>query len=423
MKISTSAFGLCVLLALLATSTGPVCGATLCDAPLRLDTVQQNTATGLAQAQEKFLACTQPSAPRHERQERWRAPSTGPPTARARPHAGSKLKRPLDVGSIVNRRRADEAKQHSTPLSSTSASWSSSRDKHEAPGWGSAMRDAATPPHVSAGRTIQQQQAPGNDAEDDIMLESPILFSSVSKTDSAQRDSLSAQATPACYSQTRPSAFASLRKSEHISAGADTPHLRASDWVSHTPEPITAPRQLSQKLFAQDEHQQPGAVSDAGVQLLSAIKAVQEQQYQYEGLQTQQKPQGDVMLAPVGMSEYEEEACMLLSHAREELQELNSRWKDAEEARILQSRKAAGLRIELEILQEDVAVLEADKVSIYSELKMSQDSNSLLQDDLFAMQQQQREVSQRCTSLMAEKAAAEAKLASFESESLQVSRI
>ena len=110
---------------------------------------------------------------------------------------------------------------------------------------------------------------------------------------------------------------------------------------------------------------------------------------------------------------------MLLSNARTELQALNQRWKEAEEAHQQHRRQAAGLRIEIEILQDKVDILEAEKVSIYTELTAAQEDNSGLRDGMLAAQQHQRETAQRCSAIMAEKAAAEARLAAVERDALQ----
>jgi hypothetical protein len=266
----------------------PTCGATRCDTPMRWESaLERETASGLAKAEEKFQSCARaPSAPR---QARWRAPSAGPPQARSSPkEGGSKLKRPSDVGTIINRCRADEAKRTSpmsdADRSSSSAVKSSARGTSDTPAW-SSLRDVSATPRLSAGRAKQQQQQQVNTHEDcDPMLDSPSLFSS-SKGQSAQHDSN--QATPACYSHTRASSLDRLSKSDLLkSAAADTPHLRASDWAEHTPEPIMQRGSLSQKLFAQDDLLHSHAQMTPTEKLLSAIKLAQEQQ-----LHQQQKQQ------------------------------------------------------------------------------------------------------------------------------------
>ena len=107
---------------------------------------------------------------------------------------------------------------------------------------------------------------------------------------------------------------------------------------------------------------------------------------------------------------------MLLSTARSELQALNDRWKQAEEARLVTSKEAQDLRNDVYVLQQNADVLEAEKAGIYNELQAYQRLSVSLQDDLSAAQQQQREAQQRCSSLMTEKAAAEASLARARSQ-------
>jgi hypothetical protein len=399
---------------LLNVSPDPACGATRCDTPLRLDAVQQSTATGLAQAEEKFRSCTQARSS-VSWQDQWKVQSSKPTTSLASARGGSRLKRPSDVSSIINRRRADNA-MSSTPASSTA--------KSESPAWGAAREDTmrTTPSSSTSARARRPAWSPGKDqstpylstmrasqtmistpnalrprADDgETMQESPMLLSST-KSDSAQDHSLSAQATPACYSQTRPSSFAPLSKSELASAGANTPHLRASDWPVALPESATKHDPLSRGLFPTE----PGSA----VKFLSEIKESEAQQRSGEQM---------------WLSQYEAEACMLLSCAREELQMLNERWKESEDARQKQTRQAAGLRVELEILQEKIEFLEAEKVSIYNELSLSKDVVAGLQDEVLAAKQQQREAQQACTVVVSEKASVEAQLVAWERNSLQV---
>lgn len=258
----------------------------------------------------------------------------------------------------------------------------------------------------------QQQDGDGGDP----MQASPMLFSST-RSDSVQHDSLSAQATPACYSQTRHTSAGVLGQSVLKAAGADTPHLRASDWPEDTPEPIIPRGALPQKLFMQEEPQPHwSAQSPASGNLYSAMKAAQQQRE--DALRDSRAMHAT---AAPGVSEYEEEACMLLSTARSELQALNDRWKQAEEARVVTSKEAQDLRNDVDVLQQNAEVLEAEKAGIYNELQAYQRLSASLQDDLSAAQQQQREAQQRCSSLMTEKAAAEASLAAMQSKLLQSS--
>ena len=400
----------CVLLA----APGPACGTTRCDTPVQ----RWDTAAGLEQAKEKFLACALPEHSSQPR-ERWKAPEMHP-TLRSAGTGASRIKRPSDVGSIINRCRTTDAIR-STPQSSSISARSvwSANGKTDGPSW-SAMRDADTPSYLRAEqmnpqqqqqqqqKQKQQQQKDSSFDDSDAMLESPMLLSST-KTNSPQTTSVDLQATPVCTSQMRPSSFGTLGQSEFKSAGADTPHLRASDWPDNAPEAAIQRGPLSQKLFAHEDQQTSRAEPTVAGTLLSAIKAAQEQQHQQlSGVNTEWSE-----------SHYEEEACMLLSNARTELQALNQRWKEAEEAHQQHRRQAAGLRIEIEILQDKVDILEAEKVSIYTELTAAQEDNSGLRDGMLAAQQHQRETAQRCSAIMAEKAAAEARLAAVERDALQ----
>ncbi len=401
----------CWLLALLAAAPQPACGATRCDTPLRW---AADTAAGLAQAQEKFLSCAQ-AQPSALRPERWKKPSEAQAKTPAEPQGGSRLKRPSDVGNIIRSRRNDAMR---TPISSSSAG-GGSRSAGESTPARSAMRDDGTTPRLHTvftdGSLPQGRQERLPLAWGDTMQDSPMLFSST-RSDSVQRDSMSAQATPACYSQTRHTSVGSLGQSALKAAGEDTPHLRASDWPEDTPDRIVPQGSLSQKLFAEDGAQLPvPAQSLSSGNLYSAVKAAQQRREEVlknEGLMS--------AAAATGMSEYEEEACMLLSTARIELQSLNDRWKEAEEARLQQSKVAEDLRKEVDILHQDAEVLEAEKVTIYNELQASQRLSAGLQDELSAVQQQHREVNQRCSALMAEKVAAEAHVASLESKTLSL---
>ena len=411
---------LAVYVLVLFAAPHPTCGSTRCDTPLRW---AADTAAGLAEAQEKFLSCAQ-AQPSAVHPERWKPPSASESLSKApaEPRGGSRLKRPSDVGSMIDRCRRDDALR--TPMSSSfsavggSGSWSKSKSKNTPER--SPMRDDGATPRLrtmlsdGVGSPLQRMQGDGGDA----MQESPMLFSST-RSDSLQHDSLSAQATPACYSQTRHTSAGALGQSALKAAGAETPHLRASDWPEDTPERIIPRDTLSQKLFMQDDAQSHlSAQSPARGNLYSAMKAAQ-QQHREETL-----PDGGVMHADAapGMSEYEEEACMLLSTARIELQALNDRWKEAEEARLVSSKEAQHLRNDVDVLQQNADVLEAEKVAIYNELQTYQRLSASLQEELSAAQQQQREAQQRCSSLMAEKAGAEASLAAMESKALQSSQ-
>ena len=365
-------------------------------------------------AEEKFLSCARaPSAPR---QERWRAPSAGLPLTRTgQKEGGSRLKRPSDVGSIINRCRVDEAKR-SSPMSINSAdSSSSARGKSQTPAWG-VVQNCGAISSLSSARMEPACDVPAAEDEGDAMLESPILLSST-RSDSAQYSSLSAQATPACYSQTRANSLGYLGKSDLKSAGADTPHLRASDWTlsEHMPEPIRQRGPLSKKLFSQDDLNQVQMQEiSSNSKLLSAIKEAQVQQL----FQLQQAVEEPALPTHAAESQdYEEEACMLLSNARVELQVLNERWKQAEEARLNQSAEAAVLRQELKTLQANVDTLETEKGTVYAELKSFQDKCNSLHAELVTAQGREHQGSLRCSALMAEKADAEDRLATLEKES------
>ena len=398
----------CWLLALLAAAPQPACGATRCDTPLRW---AADTAAGLAQAQEKFLSCAQ-AQPSAMRSERWKPPSGAQTKTPMEHQGGSRLKRPSDVGNIMRSRRNDALR---SPISSSSAgAGRGSRSAAESTPARSAMRDDGATPQL---QTVFLDGSPPQgrlpNAGGDPMQDSPMLFSST-RSDSVQRDCMSAQATPACYSQTRHSSIGSLGQSALKAVGDDTPHLRASDWPEDTPDRIVPRGSLSQKLFAEDGARPPApAQSLSSGNLYSAVKAAQQQREEvlhHSGLVSG--------AAAAGMSEYEEEACMLLSTARIELQSLNDRWKEAEEARLQQSKVAQDLRKEVDILHQDAEVLEAEKVTIYNELQTAQKLSAGLQDELSAVQQQHREANQRCSALMAEKVAAEARMASLESKAL-----
>jgi len=372
--------GVCVCAVLLLAAPRTACGATSCDTPRRWD-----AAAGLEQAREKFLSCTQ-ARPAHAQQEQWKAPA-GQPASRAAPAGVSRIKRPSNVGGIMNRCRTNDAAR-STPASSTSASsWSDARRSAGGPE-ANAMRDAETPARLSVGWSQQQPQSSLLDV-DDPMVESPMLLSST-KSDASKHDSLDAHTTPVCTSQMRPSSFGSLGRPDPQSAGADTPHLRASDWAENTPEPVQRRNPLSQKLFAQDEQQAHTELTPVA-KLLSSIKAAQEEQFQQLRLQQMS------IASDAGGKEYEEEACTLLSNARMELHALNQRWKEAEQGRLQQSRQATALRVELEILREKAEQLEAEKASIFTELRAVEKNNGELQDAIHAVEQQQRKTAQRCS--------------------------
>jgi small-conductance mechanosensitive channel len=108
---------------------------------------------------------------------------------------------------------------------------------------------------------------------------------------------------------------------------------------------------------------------------------------------------------------------MLLSNARVELQVLNERWKQAEEARLNQSAEAAVLRQELKTMQANVDTLETEKGTVYAELKSFQDKCKSLHAELVTAQGREHQGSLRCSALMAEKADAEDRLATLEKES------
>jgi hypothetical protein len=345
----------CAVVLLAAPRTA--CGATSCDTPPRWD-----AAAGLEQAREKFLSCTH-ARPAQAQQEQWKA-TEGQPASRAAPAGVSRIKRPSNVGGIMNRCRTIDVAR-STPASSTSASsWGSSARRSTGGPEANAMQDAETPARMSVGWS-QQQPASSLLDVDDPMVESPMLLSST-KSDASKPDSIDAHTTPVCTSQMRPSSFGSLGRPDHKSAGADTPHLRASDWAENTPEPGQRRNPLSQKLFEQDEQQADTELTPVA-KLLSSIKAAQEEQFQQLRLQQMS------IASDAGGKEYEEEACTLLSNARMELHALNQRWKEAEQGRLQQSRQATALRVELEILREKAEHLEAEKVAIYSELRYAID--------------------------------------------------
>ena len=404
--------GVCACALVLLAAPRPACGATSCDMPGRWD-----AAAGLEQAREKFLSCAQ-APPASVLQERWKTPSvsSAPPVARAAPQGVSRLKRPSNVGSIISRCRTNNGSPRSTPTTPPRSTPSFSPRRRADGREPSAMRDAETPVRLSPMERPQQQPAASPLDADDPMVESPMLLSST-KSDASRHDSLDAHTTPVCTSQMRPSSFGSLGRSDLKSAGADTPHLRASDWAENTPEPVRRTPAwragLSQKLFAQDE-QQTGAELTPADKLLSAIKAAREEQFQQLKLQ-------QLSLAPdAANGEYEEEACALLSNARMELHALNQRWKEAEEGRLQQTRQVTALRVEVDVLQEKAELLEAEKVGIYTELKAAEKNNRKLQDEMHAVEQQHRETAHRCSALTAEKAAAEARLAVIENDALQV---
>ena len=366
---------------------GPACGATRCETPLPGGVVR-STATGLARAEEKFNEVVAGPVPAAHPAR----PASAPP--RATSMAGSRLKRPSDVSSIMHQGQGGGA--------SVSAARCLSTGPPAAP-TASTRHTGGTMLSSARAEWKARQQDDG-----DLMLESPTSVSST-RSDTAGH-SLSVQATPACFSQRHRSTFAPLSKSEFMS-GVETPHLRASEWAEASPDSTRRRRPLSQKLFASDDLQQgagPGE-SQSAVKLLSAMK---EQQQQQLGL-----PLEDQQI------ELDEEAYMLLGSAREELQALNQRWKDAEEARTHEAKKAAELRGELDGMQEDLDILEAEKVAIYGELQSAKTRARGLQEDVHAAQQQHREAVQRCSVLMSEKAAVEAQLAALESKTLQDKQI